>query len=95
MLATRIQAENFMLEEQVAKVESDVTHLREDIQEIKMDVRRLDDKIDDVKAAVFNLALSTEKGFASLTRWGIGLYIGLIAGLAMGFMWVAERLPPP
>lgn len=84
MLAAKF--EEHTMDQRIARVEAHVEHIQSDVSELKLDLRRVDDKLD-------ALALSTEKGFASLTRWGIGLYITLVAGMATGFMWIIQRLP--
>ncbi len=85
------------MEERVARLESDVAHMRSDIREIKDDMRAMHREIKDdmreMRRDITALALSTERGFSHITRWGIGLYIALVAGLATGFMWVVQRLP--
>src|SRR5688500_9438833 len=44
--------------------------------------REFKDDVQEMRRDITALALSTEKGFSALTRWGIGLYIALVAGLA-------------
>src|SRR5688572_14133538 len=85
------------MEHRISKLEVHIDHIQNDIAEIKVDIRRLDvkfdGKFDKLQDALTQLALRTEKGFADLTRWGIGLYIMLVAGMATGFMWIIQRLP--
>jgi peptidoglycan hydrolase CwlO-like protein len=47
LLAQKSPPENLM-EERLARIESDVKHIQSDVTEIKTDVKRLDAKIDDV-----------------------------------------------
>lgn len=92
--AMRLPREN-PVEERLSRLEANVEHIQRDVTEIKGDICRLDAKIDAVKDSVAALALATEKSIGSAKMWTIGLYVALVAGLATGFMWILERLPPP
>lgn len=103
--AMRLPREN-PVEERISRLEANVEHIQRDVTEIKGDIRRLDAKIDGlnarldakidaVKDSVAALALTMEKSIASAKMWAVGLYVALVAGLATGFMWILERLPPP
>jgi predicted nucleic acid-binding Zn-ribbon protein len=63
MPALKLEPEEPVIEERVARLESDVKHIQSDVSEIKIDVRRLNDKIDAVDQKVDDFRVSVEKQF--------------------------------
>jgi uncharacterized membrane-anchored protein len=92
MPALKLEFEEVMVEERLARLEANVEHIQSDVSEMKGDIRRLNDKVDGVKDSVAALTVTIQKTVTKLILWAITFYIGGIAGLltvmAHGFHWL-------
>jgi uncharacterized protein YlxW (UPF0749 family) len=92
MPARKLEYEEPLVEERIARLEVKVEHIQEDVSELKIDIRRLDAKFDSLKDLVTNLALSMERRFSNLTVWMItlntALGVGLLTVIARSFHWI-------
>jgi hypothetical protein len=92
MPAMKLEFEEVMVEEHLARLEANVEHIQSDVSEMKGDIRRLNDKVDGVKDSVAALTVTIQKTVTKLILWAITFYIGGIAGLltvmAHGFHWL-------
>jgi hypothetical protein len=79
--AERFEAE-MIIEERVARLESDVHHMRSDIAEMKVDIRRIDSKVDAVKDSVAALEVRMLGGFAAVDGKFAELEKKMLAGFA-------------
>jgi uncharacterized membrane-anchored protein len=90
--ALKLEFEEVMVEERLARLEANVEHIQSDVSEMKGDIRRLNDKVDGVKDSVAALTVTIQKTVTKLILWAITFYIGGIAGLltvmAHGFHWL-------
>ena len=92
MPALKLEFEEVMVEERLARLEANVEHIQSDVSEMKGDIRRLNDKVDGVKDSVAALTVTIQKTVTKLILWAITFYISGIAGLltvmAHGFHWL-------
>jgi peptidoglycan hydrolase CwlO-like protein len=99
MPARKLEFEEVMVEERLARLEAHVEHIQSDVSELKGHIQRLDNKIDGlnlkvdgVKDSLAALTVTIQKTVTKLILWAITFYIGGIAGLltvmAHGFHWL-------
>lgn len=74
-----------LVEERIARLESDVGHIRADVSEMKTDIRELRHRIDGVDDKIAALTVSMEKAFSRITLWAVSLAGGLLLVIARGF----------
>jgi predicted nucleic acid-binding Zn-ribbon protein len=102
MPALKLESEEPVIEERVARLEEKVEHIQSDVSEIKTDVRRSNDKIDAVNQKVDDFRVSVEKSFAAVGEriadlktgraydrvWWLLIAAALLGVMAKGFGWI-------
>ena len=93
--ALKLEREEEVVEERVARLEANVEHLQSDVTDIKSDVRRLNEKVDSLKDFLSNFQLAVEKSLAELRSaramdrvWWLLMCAALLGVMAKGFKWL-------
>jgi hypothetical protein len=87
---TELKADVRRIEGKVDAVKDVVSELRLDIRFKQVDesTRRVYASVEKVNASIAALALSTEKSFSRMMRWGIGVAAAILTVMAHGFKWI-------
>jgi uncharacterized protein YlxW (UPF0749 family) len=88
MPALKLEFEEVMVEERLARLEANVEHIQSDVSELKGHIQRLDNKIDSVKDSVTTLSVTIQKMVTRLILWGVACCAALLATMARGFHWL-------